>query len=100
MSRFLLRAGFAFALVGLTLAAPFAQSQAPSGYLMPPKVIADIMDAEPLPGVAVSPDRRTLLLIQPDVLSRRQEDRHRPFHRHRHTLARGRRRHRCGAHGP
>ena len=62
MSRFLLRAGFAFALVGLTLAAPFAQSQAPSGYLMPPKVIADIMDAEPLPGVAVSPDRRTLLL--------------------------------------
>ena len=62
MSRFLLRAGFAFALVGLTLAAPFAQSQATSGYLMPPKVIADIMDAEPLPGVAVSPDRRTLLL--------------------------------------
>jgi dipeptidyl aminopeptidase/acylaminoacyl peptidase len=62
MSRFLLRAGFAFALVGLTLAAPFAQSQTPAGYLMPPKVIADIMDAEPLPGVAVSPDRRTLLL--------------------------------------
>ncbi len=62
MSRFLHRAGFVCTLVALTFAALFAQSQAPSGYQMPPKVIADIMDAEPLPGVAVSPDRRTLLL--------------------------------------
>lgn len=62
MSRSQLRAGLAFILVALALVAPSAQSSAPSGYLMPPKVIADIMDAEPLPGVSVSPDRRTLLL--------------------------------------
>ncbi len=41
--------------------APSAQSK-PSAYLTPPKVIADIMDAEPLPGVAVSPTRKVLLL--------------------------------------
>ena len=62
MSRFHIRAGFAFALVALTIVAPAAQSTAPSGYLTPPKVITDIMDAEPLPGVVVSPDRKTLLL--------------------------------------
>ena len=42
--------------------APVAQGPAPTGYLMPPKVVADIMDAEPLPGVLLSPDRSTLLL--------------------------------------
>src|SRR5688572_11305278 len=62
MTKFQLRAGFAFALVALTIVAASAQSTTPSGYLMPPKVIADIMDAEPLPGVSVSPDRGTLLL--------------------------------------
>ena len=41
---------------------PSAQSPASSGYHMPPKVIADIMDAEPLPTVSVSPDRTVLLL--------------------------------------
>ncbi len=41
--------------------APSAQSK-PSAYLTPPKVIADIMDAEPLPGVTVSPTRKVLLL--------------------------------------
>jgi hypothetical protein len=53
------------AALALTLAAsPQAQSPATSsagGYQMPPKVIADIMDAEPLPTVSVSPDRTTLL---------------------------------------
>jgi dipeptidyl aminopeptidase/acylaminoacyl peptidase len=44
----------------LTIAAPAAQ--APSGYLTPPKVIMDIMDAEPLPGVALSPDRKTMVM--------------------------------------
>ncbi len=55
-------------LTGLTLlaavllrVAPSAQSVA-TAYLTPPKVVADIMDAEPLPGVTLSPDRRTLLL--------------------------------------
>ena len=62
MTKFHVRAGFAFAFVALIIVAPSAQSTAPSGYLMPPKVIADIMDAEPLPGVSVSPDRTTLLL--------------------------------------
>jgi dipeptidyl aminopeptidase/acylaminoacyl peptidase len=38
-----------------------AAASAPS-YLTPPKVIADIMDAEPLPGVALSPDRKVMLL--------------------------------------
>jgi dipeptidyl aminopeptidase/acylaminoacyl peptidase len=42
-------------------AVPFAQSK-PSSYLTPPKVIADLMDAEPLPGVALSPDRTVMLL--------------------------------------
>ncbi|HET9270545.1 MAG TPA: hypothetical protein VFO31_20350, partial [Vicinamibacterales bacterium] len=50
------------AALALTLvASPQAQSPATSGYQMPPKVIADIMDADPLPGVSVSPDRTTLL---------------------------------------
>lgn len=34
-----------------------------SGYLTPPKAILDILDAEPLPGVAVSPARDTLALL-------------------------------------
>ena len=40
---------------------PHAQSK-PSGYLTPPKVIADLMDAPPLPGVSLSPDRTVMLL--------------------------------------
>jgi dipeptidyl aminopeptidase/acylaminoacyl peptidase len=46
----------------LVTAAPLAQSATSSGYLMPPKVVADIMEAEPLPGVLLSPDRSTLVL--------------------------------------
>jgi len=34
-----------------------------SGYLTPPKVIVDILDAPPTPGVAVAPDRRTVALL-------------------------------------
>jgi dipeptidyl aminopeptidase/acylaminoacyl peptidase len=57
----------AFVSVAVTLAgiaaSPSAQSPAPaSGYLMPPKVIADIMDAAPLPAVSLSPDRSVMLL--------------------------------------
>ncbi len=48
--------------LGLRIA-PSAQAPGPSsGYLTPPKVIASIMDAEPLPGVALSPDRKVMLL--------------------------------------
>ena len=43
------------------LALPSAQSAKPA-YLTPPQVIADIMDAPPLPGVQLSPDRSTMLL--------------------------------------
>ncbi|MGA2261445.1 MAG: S9 family peptidase, partial [Acidobacteriota bacterium] len=39
-----------------------AQAPAPAGYLTPPKIISDIMDAEPLPGVSLSPDRTVMLL--------------------------------------
>lgn len=39
-----------------------AQAPAPAGYLTPPKIISDIMDAEPLPGVSLSPDRTAMLL--------------------------------------
>ena len=49
------------------LAAASLSAQAPAttisgGYLTPPKVIADIMDAEPLPTVSLSPDRTVMLL--------------------------------------
>ncbi len=46
----------------VSLVAASLGAQAPSGYLTPPKVIVDIMDAEPLPGVQVSPDRKTMLM--------------------------------------
>ena len=56
MRRILLVLSFGIILaVGLHVAAPAqAPSAAPSGYLTPPKVISDIMDAEPLPGVALA----------------------------------------------
>jgi dipeptidyl aminopeptidase/acylaminoacyl peptidase len=64
MRRILLVLSFAIILVvGLHVVAPAqAPSAAPSGYLTPPKVISDIMDAEPLPGVALAPDRKVMLL--------------------------------------
>jgi len=42
-----------------------AQSPAKSasGYLMPPKVIVDMLDAPPTPGVSIAPDRRTVALL-------------------------------------
>ncbi len=56
-------------LLGLGLALAFvfclalsAQSPTPPVYLTPPKVISDIMDAEPLPGVSLSPNRQMMLL--------------------------------------
>ena len=47
--------GAALACLAVTLSAQPAQSPAAAGYLTPPKVIADLMDAEPLPTVVVSP---------------------------------------------
>ena len=62
-----MRKSLLFAVVSLAAAwivgvTPAAQAPAAPGYLVPPKVIADLMDAEPLPAVSVSPDRTTLLL--------------------------------------
>ena len=56
------------ALLAVVLAAssaPSAQSPAPqsAGYLTPPQAIVDIMMAEPLPGVAVSPSREVIALM-------------------------------------
>jgi dipeptidyl aminopeptidase/acylaminoacyl peptidase len=62
MTRLIARTGIGVVLVCLAVTSPIAQTQPTSGYLMPPKVIADIMDAEPLPGVSVSPDRTTMVL--------------------------------------
>jgi len=48
-------------VIGLRIA-PLAQEPAGAHYLTPPKAISDIMDAEPLPGVSLSPDRTVMLL--------------------------------------
>ncbi|MCA1650408.1 MAG: S9 family peptidase [Acidobacteria bacterium] len=40
-----------------------SSSNSASGYLTPPKAIVDILDAEPLPVVTVSPSRDTLALL-------------------------------------
>ena len=61
MRKTVLVAAGAVAMAFLLRVSPTAQSK-PTAYLTPPKVIADIMDAEPLPGVVVSPDRTMLLL--------------------------------------
>jgi hypothetical protein len=52
----------ALACAAVTLAAQSAPSPAATGYLTPPKVIADLMEAEPLPAVSLSPDRAIMLL--------------------------------------
>ena len=58
---------YAAALIIAAAAVQFAQtSQHPattSGYLTPPKVIVDILDAPPTPSVVVSPDHRTVALL-------------------------------------
>ncbi|HEU5209895.1 MAG TPA: prolyl oligopeptidase family serine peptidase [Longimicrobiales bacterium] len=46
--------------LGLAVLASAASAQEP--YRQPPQVIVDILDAPPLPGVSVSPDREWLLL--------------------------------------
>jgi dipeptidyl aminopeptidase/acylaminoacyl peptidase len=48
-------------LLGLRISGS-AQAPAPAGYLTPPKIISDIMDAEPLPGVTLAPDRKVMVL--------------------------------------
>ncbi len=57
---------FRLLALGLVIAATAglsAQSAPGSGYLTPPKVIVDILDAPPLPTVAVSPAKDTIALL-------------------------------------
>jgi dipeptidyl aminopeptidase/acylaminoacyl peptidase len=56
---------FVIALAIAASSSLFGQTPAAksSGYLTPPKVIVDILDAPPTPGVAVAPDRRTVALL-------------------------------------
>src|SRR5262245_29584040 len=62
MRKSLLVLGVSLAAAWSLVQSPAAQSSGASGYLAPPKVIADLMDASPLPTVSVSPDRTVLLL--------------------------------------
>jgi dipeptidyl aminopeptidase/acylaminoacyl peptidase len=61
------RLAFAAALVLVAAVTSIAQTRqqtaTPSGYLTPPKVITDILDAPPTPAVIVAPDRRTVALV-------------------------------------
>jgi dipeptidyl aminopeptidase/acylaminoacyl peptidase len=61
------RFAFAAVLVAATAAVLYAQTRQPAatttGYLTPPKVIVDILDAPPTPSVVVSPDHRTVALL-------------------------------------
>jgi dipeptidyl aminopeptidase/acylaminoacyl peptidase len=44
--------------------APAAAQDTATGYQMPPQVLADMIDAPPTPGVALSPDKAWLLLLE------------------------------------
>jgi len=60
------RLGYAAALVIISAAAIYAQTRKPaatSGYLTPPKVIVDMLDAPPTPSVIVTPDHRMVALL-------------------------------------
>ena len=58
--------GFAAALVIVAATVYQAQTRQPgakSGYLMPPQVVVDILDAPPTPSVVLAPDHRTVALL-------------------------------------
>src|SRR5436305_1558001 len=59
------RLAFALLLFPLVL---FAQGAQDLKYRMPPKEIADVLDAPPTPFASVSPDGKTMLLIQPPAM--------------------------------
>ena len=54
------RRGLCAILLPLAVTPAFAQN----GYLKPPQVVVDILDAPPLPQVQVSPDRARMLVIE------------------------------------
>src|SRR5438094_8458914 len=60
---------FRFIVIALCLAAPALIAQVPSAsdppkYVMPPKNIVDVFDAEPLPQVLISPNRQAVALTK------------------------------------
>ena len=58
---------FAAVVVMLASAVQYGQTRQPggsgSGYLTPPKVVVDMLDAPPTPNVSISPDGRTVALL-------------------------------------
>lgn len=57
------RAAFGAAVMAALSCATLALAQSAQTYQQPPAPIAQILDAAPTPGVSISPDRSTLLLI-------------------------------------
>src|ERR1051326_9517819 len=58
-----------FIVIALFLAAPALIAQVPSAtdpakYVLPPKHIVDVFDAEPLPQVLISPNRQVVALTK------------------------------------
>src|SRR5947207_13959482 len=58
-----------FLVIALLLAAPALIAQVPSAtdpakYVLPPKNIVDVFDAEPLPQVLISPNRQVVALTK------------------------------------
>ncbi|HVZ21764.1 MAG TPA: hypothetical protein VG871_11910, partial [Vicinamibacterales bacterium] len=58
------RFAVAISAVAVGVAGVHAQAPAATGYLLPPKVIVDILDAPPTPAVIVSPERHTIALLE------------------------------------
>ena len=50
--------------MGLATAFPLTYAQEPLKYQLPPEEITKIVDALQTPGVSVSPDKSTILLIE------------------------------------
>ena len=54
----------AYIIIGAVfcLTPAFGQGPASEGYMMPPKVIADLIDAPPTPFVSISPDNQWMMI--------------------------------------
>lgn len=63
MAKACLRSGLLIAAVVILFSA-LAYAQTPLTYMMPPKAIADLVDAPPTPAVSISPDEQWMLLMQ------------------------------------
>jgi dipeptidyl aminopeptidase/acylaminoacyl peptidase len=64
MSTHIVRMSLACVAAGALSAGLSAQSSTTQGYLLPPKVIVDILDAAPTPTVIVAPDRKMVALLE------------------------------------